>query len=131
MVYIQGNSELTACNSHWLCSYYDDHPSNTYVLDNGENCTTTEEFSLLCDPSLSLHEHDRELLRIYPNPANNKIYIDYPGEIEYVRVISISGQELVRTGVSNRLEGIDISELARGMYVLELSNGIRNTFIKE
>lgn len=77
--------------------------------------------SIITDVSnLSLSEINIE---IYPNPANQYVYInsdanDYP--LHY-QVLSIDGKLLIDNKL-NKDEFIDISELSNGMYIIQILN---------
>lgn len=56
-------------------------------------------------------------LSAYPNPANNKVYIDALGSKTAYHVYNLSGQ-LMLSGQTTR--EIDISSLKRGTYVIKI-----------
>lgn len=71
-------------------------------------------------------------ISIYPNPANDKIYLQ-TNEISAITIYSANGQ-LVKVQNSNCNDGIDISKLARGIYFMEvqtISGKHHSKFIKE
>ena len=61
-------------------------------------------------------------VRIYPNPARDRIYVASTGDLAYFSIEDVTGRQLVRreTGSSN---SIDISHLSAGVYYLVLNNG--------
>ncbi|MGV8995059.1 MAG: T9SS type A sorting domain-containing protein [Flavobacterium sp.] len=67
---------------------------------------------------------------IFPNPANNLVYIKSDSEIEQVRIIDSLGKV---TLAQNNTE-INVEQLAKGIYTLEISTGngrVFRKFIKE
>ena len=56
-------------------------------------------------------------IKIYPNPANDYVYIDYYGNVE-VRLFDQSGRELIRT----KSKMINVSSLQTGIYFLRVNN---------
>ncbi|MBW6499122.1 MAG: family 10 glycosylhydrolase [Bacteroidales bacterium] len=81
-----------------------------------------------------VEERSHKVLSIYPNPAGNRAYLPYPGEIgkRNIALYNTSGQLVMnfdRTDGSG-LDEIDISSLAPGFYTGQVSseNGIRFTF---
>ena len=67
---------------------------------------------------------------IFPNPANNLVYIKSDSEIEQVRIIDSLGKVIL---AQNNAE-INVEHLAKGIYTLEISTGngrIFRKFIKE
>lgn len=75
--------------------------------------------------NLGLTNENVSQLTIYPNPANNQIYISESG-ISY-RIIDLNGKQIL-SGISTST-AIDISEFTTGIYCVELTdeNGIQST----
>jgi hypothetical protein len=66
----------------------------------------------------SLHELDKTELSIYPNPVRQgTVHISYTGEIELVKVIDVTGREVL-TGIETNK--IDVSGLVAGRYVIQI-----------
>jgi hypothetical protein len=81
-----------------------------------------------------VEERSPKVLSIYPNPAGNRAYLSYPGEIgkRNITLFNTSGQLVMnfeRTDESS-LDEIDISSLAPGFYTGQVTSekGIRFTF---
>lgn len=71
------------------------------------------------DP-LSTAENNLEKIYLYPNPTSNKLFIKLnKGSVEKVVVYSISGKNIMEYAQING--AIDISELAHGMYFLQIT----------
>ena len=78
--------------------------------------------------------YDRNF-NIYPNPANDKITIDY-GNLENVedwniKIINILGQEVLNQPMDT--DKINVSELSKGVYIIRISDGVNQAdkkFIK-
>lgn len=73
-------------------------------------------------------EKMEEGLRIYPNPASTKIYIEWEESGEQIvssRLISIDGQVLHHCQNADQI--LDISAIREGMYIvqIELASGVR------
>lgn len=78
-------------------------------------------------------EIDRTALAVYPNPATESIFVDLPsnGTWQYT-IIDALGHSLKAGSVG--VEGISISELTRGVYMLRIHAGDRvatSRFVKE
>lgn len=59
-------------------------------------------------------------IKLYPNPANDVLNIELDGEATYVRIMDMAGRVIHQErGLGNMLR-LDISNLAEGMYSLEL-----------
>ncbi|GAA3646126.1 T9SS type A sorting domain-containing protein [Flavivirga jejuensis] len=65
-------------------------------------------------PDLALND----LVNVFPNPVNSILYIHSNKDITQVRIYDITGKEvLVR---SNNLKEIDVSQLYKGLYFLNI-----------
>jgi len=70
---------------------------------------------------------------IYPNPANNHIYLSTQGSDwsnAQVDFYNSSGASLKRLKLNTNLEYFDTSELSEGMYVVRLTKGNRTECIR-
>ena len=63
---------------------------------------------------------------IFPNPAKNLVYIKRDSEIEQVRIIDALGKVIL---AQNNTE-INVENLAKGIYTLEISTGNGRAFRK-
>jgi hypothetical protein len=73
------------------------------------------------DPTPSLNQiNNSSEIKLYPNPAFTVLNIKSLGNVSKVRIISIIGQEVLNTNESSQ---IDISNIAEGMYHVELFDG--------
>ncbi len=92
---------------------------------------------LTVSSSLGVTENKILNFQIYPNPASNQINISFDKNIEKanLKIISILGQTVFeRQNISRNDTTIDVSKLAKGIYVIRVSDGISITntkFIKE
>lgn len=83
-------------------------------------------------PTISISEYSLENISIYPNPTANKIHFKgLNSESKTVSVYDVLGKQVLSQTFFPS-EGLDVSKLQKGMYVLKLKNS--NTsfkFIKE
>ncbi len=79
-------------------------------------------FKVLASPSVGIEQIKESEFRIYPNPANNILYVlNLKESIEY-NILNTFGQ-LITTNKITKLESrIDISALSSGVYQLHLIN---------
>jgi len=93
---------------------------------------------LQVDLSLSANFPDFDIqdqLKVYPNPANSVLHIEYIETIDRIRVFNIMGRIEADLNVSNRSVAIDLSHLSPGVYTLQVqgkenpSRVSRKTFI--
>ena len=68
---------------------------------------------------------DNETLNIYPNPANNKIKINFKNQqgLSKVSILNIAGQTLVKEQINLKGESeINIENIPPGMYFMLLQD---------
>jgi hypothetical protein len=61
-------------------------------------------------------------IRIYPNPASDKLYIARPDRINKLEVLTISGSKVLSKTINESETELDISSLPPGIYLLKLCN---------
>jgi hypothetical protein len=60
-------------------------------------------------------------LKIYPNPATDRVFIQSDERIDFYRILNMQGQEVKSGDLTGRQPEIGISELQPGFYFLEIS----------
>ena len=63
-----------------------------------------------------------EDLVLYPNPTNGILYISSSAQINFVQITNMLGQVVKTLETNYDIQEIDLSELARGMYLVTLSD---------
>lgn len=87
----------------------------TVTVVDFDGCGSTNQFTVT-----SLTEENPQGIKIYPNPASTEIYIDLTGsneQIENLRIVSINGQVLIKSG---KADLINVSALSEGVYILQI-----------
>ena len=79
---------------------------------------------------------DDGVVRVYPNPANTKIYIDYPATAKETKlqIIDAVGKEVFSTYNYSKDTPIDVSTFPAGIYFISLENAegrFRGKFVRE
>ena len=91
-----------------------DSGSYAVIVDDA-GCVDTSSCASIVGVGLQEQE---KLICVYPNPANNQINIILPDDVNGpISIISVNG--IVVMNVANWQNGIDISGLANGTYVLQ------------
>ena len=67
-------------------------------------------------------EEIESAIRIYPNPVNNTLYIN-GGNTEFSYVLYNGMGQTVAQGTANGTQEINVSNMAKGVYFLRLTNG--------
>ncbi|MBI4645509.1 MAG: T9SS type A sorting domain-containing protein, partial [Bacteroidia bacterium] len=70
-------------------------------------------------------------IEVFPNPAHNKLYIEYEPLVyeSSLEIINIKGQSLYKTTLQNKskkIKDIDISGYPPGLYLVKIANGNGN-----
>jgi hypothetical protein len=89
--------------------------------------------------NLSIVESNKnENINIYPNPANNKLSLEFQQSILFhnsiISISNIQGQILIRQNLKQSKTDIDINSLANGIYILKIefdNSVVVKKFIKE
>ena len=58
--------------------------------------------------------------KIYPNPANNKVYFNTTENVS-IKIYTILGKLIVSSEITKSKNNIDISELTKGVYLLKIN----------
>ena len=97
-----------------------------YVRALAADSSSTEVFydniSLKMDATASTEDIFAANFSVYPNPAKNLINISSVKSIEKAEIFSIIGKRVVST-TSLKNNKIDVSSLAKGVYILKLVSG--------
>ncbi|WP_396155846.1 PQQ-dependent sugar dehydrogenase [Flavobacterium sp.] len=100
---------------------------------NGElYITNGTSVSKVVDTSLSALSLNESLVTIYPNPANNELYIknDNNVALEFISIADLTGKIVFNQDIQNLgSNAVNIASLAKGMYLItvETQNGLTAT----
>ena len=73
-------------------------------------------------------------IQLYPNPASAILHVETGDDAEFINIYSLQGKLIQRLTANGRLNEIQLSGLASGMYVLEVRTAeevYRRKFVKE
>ena len=93
--------------------------TNPQNLTMNANKSVTATF----ESTVSIESAINSGLQIYPNLANNKIYIVSENIIESVSLINSLGQTVLLSEQNNKEFIMDISKFKNGMYFIQIRNG--------
>lgn len=110
-------------------------PSTNYLIKatnvNGEGFYTV---NITINPALSLPDFNTSRLQIYPNPATDILTISASEVFSETTIINLLGQKIrSKTGISSE-EKIDVSDLEKGCYLIQIKvgNGVKTAkFLKQ
>ena len=116
---------LFACEIQSICDYLASPDAVVTIQDNATGCNSPEEVEAACTVGIS--EADRLSFSIYPNPAQNEIFIssDNGIVIDQINIYNQLGQNVIQ---QYRYEGsVDVSSLLPGIYFVEVVVGDERT----
>lgn len=85
------------------------------TLDNSNRLTTDYD----CDPT-SKYEMIMENISIFPNPADNNIFINTPFDVFDYSIYSITGKQIINEKAVSYSKNININNIESGIYLLEI-----------
>ncbi|MFN8257553.1 MAG: lamin tail domain-containing protein [Bacteroidales bacterium] len=84
------------------------------------------EYTSPCAP-LAVKEIENELIcRIYPNPANNKLFIQFESKqviSRQIEIINMDGKIVNSNTAESNLKILDVSDLMDGIYLIKVKEG--------
>jgi hypothetical protein len=120
-------------------SFYKLTSTGTYTLKitNGNNCTSLVSSTLNVTVIAGVRNNSSIInrLEIYPNPASQNLNINIQSKQNanvQLRIFDVSGKEMLTNDIKitkgETLQKIDVSNFAKGIYVIQLTDveGITN-----
>jgi len=101
-------------------------PNGTWILnisdnlggDSGELIAATIN---IMGQTLGLDQNEIGEFNLYPNPVRNNLTIEAPKTIETINIISILGQEIMRSAPNSKESILDITDLQSGLYIVKVT----------
>lgn len=78
----------------------------------------------------NISESTIEKLRVYPNPVNDKLFIEFEGEKAELQILDSQGKLVKKYSIDSEIDFIDVSTLPCGIYFLKHHQSATK-FIKE
>ncbi|MEO8759738.1 MAG: T9SS type A sorting domain-containing protein [Bacteroidia bacterium] len=93
---------------------------------NCQNCSTNNKEETACTQSgITQNKNLPKAFSIYPNPANDKVYIDGKNITE-IKLVNVLGNEVLHT----KEKEIEVSSLTNGIYFIEITT-TKNTYTQK
>lgn len=132
-VTVNGNSASQTYTSDYFGTtdrYY--FKAGNYLQYNNQTVTDpiiygqTQFYKLSLDKTLGTRDFDLSDLRIYPNPVESVLNINYANLVSKIQVYNELGQSVLKSFSNTMNPQIDMSQLAKAIYYVEvLSEGKR------
>jgi hypothetical protein len=117
---ITNNPALSMCSVLSVCNYLDEASAMVDIFNNAEGCDSEAEVEINCI-GVSITENElNKLIKIYPNPAHNELYITGLERKTLVNIYTQLGVLVLATQIEEGI--IDISGLNQGIYIIELKH---------
>jgi len=88
-----------------------------------ETMAVTEVLDHAFKPAVQYAEANIESPVVYPNPANDELNISFQGDIQSIKLMSLSGVAYKVNLPSSMDKRLNVQELAPGMYFLWIQSG--------
>lgn len=120
-VIVFDNPLLTTCNVRSICKLLSEPQASITIAYNSQGCDNNEQVNSLCS-TLSIHDHYKADLLIYPNPATGilQIHSSLLNMPQTVIMYNTLGQQIFYQKVSQST--VDVSGLPRGYYIVEITS---------
>lgn len=82
-----------------------------------------------CQP-LALDEIGQDSFTVFPNPGRDNITVTSANEMDGIRAINSIGQVVFRKNTVGNSTLLDVSDLAEGIYIIEVTQGNNISFTK-
>ncbi|MDG1503440.1 MAG: BspA family leucine-rich repeat surface protein, partial [Flavicella sp.] len=107
--------------SNWCVTNIVSKPSN--FSDNSPLSESNMPAWGTC-PSLGIDDQYLTNISIYPNPTNDKLFIQGLSDATEVSIYNILGKDVIST---NNASNINVKALPSGVYVIRISDGVHQT----
>ena len=100
------------------------------VSDANGNAAEEVIRTVIIDSSLSTEDNTMNIIKVYPNPTDNYLFIGGNKTPESISIYNLLGKKVM---FKRNTDKIKVSELSKGVYIIRISDGIGQTnrkFIK-
>ena len=116
-----------AGNASYLINYYfvDETPNagkNYYRLKQINNDDSYEYSNVITITAPEKTVDDTKSFKLYPNPTNDILWIDFSDELNEINVFNTIGHLVLKTTPTEKHTSINISDLPTGIYFVKIKN---------
>ena len=73
--------------------------------------------------TVGINDLDEILISIYPNPAEDKLFVESPPSIRQCEVFSITGERVINLKDCGEMFEIPLHHLSMGCYLIRMTSG--------
>ncbi len=132
-ILLDGNSYTTAkinpfgfCNFYLLLAFFGVSPGTHFItVEFKQNTTVTKATWVVRKIATNLNSQvlASSGITLYPNPANNVLYISSnSSSSKFVEIYNLSGQSIVKKNLIEQTSELSISDLSPGLYFANFSD---------
>lgn len=104
-----------------LPSGYDPADYENIVATATDANGNTSEFGVNVSYTLSVSQFENQMVRIYPNPVSDKLFIQTPASNKYhLKLVNTLGQAVLSQNHNSTSVELDVSDLSKGLYFLNV-----------
>jgi len=107
----------------------------TWTVTDKAGKTATCSFDITVNTATSIENIGNSSIAIYPNPTNEKLNINFGNEnVKQIKLLDLKGRVIYQTEQINKTMSINLSDIKKGMYVLQIktdNNILTQKIIKE
>src|SRR5690606_40502229 len=104
-----------------LSSGYDPVDYENIVATATDANGNTSEFGVNVSYTLSVSQFENQMVRIYPNPVSDKLFIQTPASNKYhLKLVNTLGQAVLSQNHNSTSVELDVSDLSKGLYFLNV-----------
>ncbi|MBD3583515.1 Calx-beta domain-containing protein [Flavobacterium selenitireducens] len=92
-----------------------------YVVVSNGDCTVTSECISVTE--LNTRDFGKNRFKLYPNPVNDILNIEYTETLTQISIFNIVGQQVISKNVSATSTQIDMSHLPAGTFLVKATSG--------
>jgi hypothetical protein len=98
---------------------------SVYFAHEASNGLPPQLWKVRLDPDVGMAPvQEAPVVRPWPNPCTDRLYVDGPAHLTWVRLVQADGREVLRTRYVAG-DALDVAHLAAGRYVLEMGSAGR------
>jgi sugar lactone lactonase YvrE len=124
----------TAAELNYAYATILDHSGNIYISDAGNMRLRVFANPNKSGESINEVSGNNHTLSVYPNPANNNLYVNITGMAgtAYLSVYNLVGQELLKQEAKNEnIINLDVKNISAGMYILKVQTEDGSTLVRK
>ena len=101
----------------------------TYSYSDANGCTASASYWVYVDICMGIDPSSPTVAMpvAYPNPAHDRVLVQWPGEVQLVSILDVTGQVLQTFVPDGKQMELDLNGLASGVYFIRLDGTQQHT----